>query len=63
MVDVPVPRFRKCWTQTLASLNSQSHAITKKYPKAGYVALQVHKIPKKIGMIARCKPDKVRGSP
>jgi hypothetical protein len=40
MADVPVPGFRKYWTQKLASLKSQCHAITSKYPEAASVVQQ-----------------------
>jgi hypothetical protein len=43
MPDVPVPEFRKYWTQTLALLNSQCHAIMNNYTEAGTV-VQVHKV-------------------
>jgi hypothetical protein len=42
MAGVPVPGFRKYWTQKVASLKSQCHAITKKYPAAASVVQQVH---------------------
>jgi hypothetical protein len=44
MADVPVPVFRKYWTQKLASLKSECHAITNKHPKAATVVQQVYKI-------------------
>jgi hypothetical protein len=51
--DVPVPGFRKYLTQTLASLNSQCHAITHKFSEAGTVA-QVHKVLSDIEILAGC---------
>jgi hypothetical protein len=58
MADVPVPGFRKYWTQTLALLNSQCHAITNKYPEAGTVVQQVHKVLNniEIEILAGCTP-------
>jgi hypothetical protein len=58
MMDVPVPGLRKYWTQTLASLNFQCHAITNKYTEAGTV-VQVHKVPNDIEIYARCTPTKM----
>jgi hypothetical protein len=55
MADVPVLRFRKYWTQTLTSLNSQSHAITNKYTEAGSVVQQVHKVLNDIEILAGCR--------
>jgi hypothetical protein len=59
MVDVPVPVFLKYWTQKLASLNYQCHTITKKYPEAGSVVQQVHRVLNEIEIVARCTPTKV----
>jgi hypothetical protein len=62
MADVPVPGFRKYWTQKLASLNSQCHAIINKYPEAGSV-VQVHKVLNEIEILAGCTPAKVGENP
>jgi hypothetical protein len=51
--------FRKYWTQKLESLNSQCHAITKKYPEAGSIVQQVRKILNEIETLATCTPAKV----
>jgi hypothetical protein len=63
MSDVPVPGFRKYWAQKLASLNSQCHAITKKYPEVGSVVQKVHTVLNEIEPLARCTPAKVGASP
>jgi hypothetical protein len=63
MVDVPVPLFRKYWTQKLELLNSQCHAITKKYPEAGSVVQKVHKVLNEIETLARCTAAEVEESP
>jgi hypothetical protein len=52
MADVPAPGFRKHWKHTLASLNSQCHVITEKYPDAGSVVQQVHKVLNGIEILA-----------
>jgi hypothetical protein len=59
MADVSVPGFRKYWTQKLASLKSECHAITNKYPEAASVVQQVHKLLSDIEILAGCTPDKV----
>jgi hypothetical protein len=59
MVDIPVPVYRKYWTQTLELLNSQCHAIKKKYPEAGSVVQRVHKVLNEIETLAGCTPAKV----
>jgi hypothetical protein len=59
MADVPVPGFWKFWTQTLTSLNSQSHAITNKYTEAGSVIQEVHKVLNDIESLAGYTPAKV----
>jgi hypothetical protein len=58
IVDVPVPVLRKYWTQKMESLNSQCHAITKKYP-----VQQVHKVLNEYETLAGCRPASVGGSP
>jgi hypothetical protein len=63
MVDVPVPVFRKYWTQKLASLNSQCHVITNKYPEAGSAKQKVHKVLNYIEILAGWTPAKVGDSP
>jgi hypothetical protein len=60
MADVSVPGFRKYWTQTLASLNSQCLAMTNRFPEAGSV-VQVHKVLNDIGILAGCTPEKGGG--
>jgi hypothetical protein len=63
MADVPVPGLRKYWTQKLASLNSQCHAIMNKYSEAGSVVQQVHKALNDIEILVGCTQAKVRESP
>jgi hypothetical protein len=58
MADVPVPGFRKFWTQALASLNSQCHAITIKYLEAGIV-IEVHYVLSDIENLAGYTPAKM----
>jgi hypothetical protein len=45
--------------RSLASLNSQCHVITNKYPEAGTVVQQVHKVLNDIEILAGCTPAKV----
>jgi hypothetical protein len=59
MVDVPLPVFRKYWTQKLESLNSQCHAITKTYLEAVSVVQPVHKVLNEIETLAGCTLAKV----
>jgi hypothetical protein len=59
MADAPVPGFREYWTQTLASLNYQCHAITNKYSEAGTAVQQVHKVLSDIEILAGCTPAEV----
>jgi hypothetical protein len=59
MADVPVPGFRKYWTQKLALLKSERLAITNKCPEAAAVMQQVHKVLKDIVNLAGCTPAKV----
>jgi hypothetical protein len=54
-----VPGFWKYWTQKLASLKSESYAITNKYPAAGSVVQQVHKVLRNTEILAECTPAKV----
>jgi hypothetical protein len=63
MEGVPISGFRKYWTQKLASLNSQCHAITKKCPEAGSVVQQVHKVLNEIETLTTCTPASVEESP
>jgi hypothetical protein len=63
MTGVPVPGFRKYWTQKLASLNSQCHAITNKYSEAGSVVQQVHKVLNDVEVLAGYTQAKVGESP
>jgi hypothetical protein len=57
MVDIPVPEL-KYWTQRLASLNSQSHVITNKFPEGGAVVQEVHKALNDTEILAGCTPAK-----
>jgi hypothetical protein len=59
MADVPVLGFRKYWTQKLASLKYECHAITNKYQEAASVVQQVYKVLSDIGNLARCTLAKV----
>jgi hypothetical protein len=43
MVAIPVSGFWKYWTQKLALLKSECHAITYKYVEAASVVQQVHR--------------------
>jgi hypothetical protein len=63
MADVAIPGFRKYWTEKLASLNSQCHAITNKYPEAGSIVQQVYIVLNDIEILAGCTPAKVGESP
>jgi hypothetical protein len=62
MADVPVRGFPKYWSQTLASLNSQYHAIKNKFREADSVVQKVHNIISDIKIFAGCIPTKVGGS-
>jgi hypothetical protein len=44
MADVPVLGFQKYWTQKLALLKSECHAIMSKYPEANSIVKQIYKI-------------------
>jgi hypothetical protein len=59
MVDVPVPKFRKYWTPKLASLKSEWHATTHKYPEAASVVQQVYILLSDTENLARYTPAKV----
>jgi hypothetical protein len=59
MADVPVPGFWKYWTQKLALLKSECHAIMNKYREAASVVQQVYKVLSDIENLARCTPAKV----
>jgi hypothetical protein len=59
MADVPVPRFWKYWTQKLASLTSECHAITNKHVEAPSVVEQVHRVLSDTENLARCTLAKV----
>jgi hypothetical protein len=59
MAKVPVLEFQRCWTQKLASLKSECHAIMNKYPKADPVVQQVYKVLSDIENLARCTPLKL----
>jgi hypothetical protein len=62
MADVPVPGFRKFWTQKLASLKSECHVITNKYPGVTSVVQQVHKVLSDTEILSGCTQAKVGGS-
>jgi hypothetical protein len=57
--DGPVPGFRKYWTQKLASLKYEYHAILSKYPEAASVIQQVYKVLGDIENLAGCTPAEV----
>jgi hypothetical protein len=60
MADVPVPRFRKYWTQTLASLKSQCHGTTtNKYPETASVVQQAYEVLSDIEKLAGFTPAEV----
>jgi hypothetical protein len=59
MADVPVPGLRQYWTQNLASLKSECHAMTNKYPEAASVVQQVCKVLSDIENLSGCTPTKV----
>jgi hypothetical protein len=61
VADVPVSGFWKFWTQKLASLKSECHAVTNQYPEAASVVQQVYKIFSDIENLARCTLAKVGG--
>jgi hypothetical protein len=44
MAEVPVPGFRKLWTQELTGLKYKYHAIRNKHPQAAYTVKQVYKV-------------------
>jgi hypothetical protein len=62
MVKVPVPGFQKYWTQNIASLKSEWHAIISKYPEVASVVQQVYKVLSDNEYLARCTLAKVRES-
>jgi hypothetical protein len=62
MADIAVPGFQKYWTQKLASLKFECHAIMNKYPEATSVVQQVHKVLSDIENHAGCTPDKMEES-
>jgi hypothetical protein len=59
MVDVPIPGFQKT-LDTGASLKSECHAITNKYPETASLLQQVYKALGDIENHVRCTPAKVR---
>jgi hypothetical protein len=59
MADIPVPGIRKYWTQKLALLKSECHAIMSKYPEAASVAQQVYKVLGNIQNLAGYTPTDV----
>jgi hypothetical protein len=62
MADVPVPGFRKYWTQKLASLTSECHAITNKHSETASVVQQVYRVLSDTENLARSTLAKVGGS-
>jgi hypothetical protein len=62
MTDVPVLGFQKYWTQKLASLKSEWHAIMNKYPEAASKVQQIYKVLSDTENFARSTPAKVRES-
>jgi hypothetical protein len=62
MADVPIRGSRKYWTQRLASLKSESHTITNKYPAAASIVQQVHKVLSDIENLAGCTQARVEES-
>jgi hypothetical protein len=60
MADVPVLGFRKHWTQKLASLKSESHGTTNKYPEAAALVQQVYEVLSDTEILAGCTPATVR---
>jgi hypothetical protein len=62
MAEVPVQEFRKYWTQKLASLKSECHSITNKYPQAASVVQQAYKLFSDIENLARITLVKGGGS-
>jgi hypothetical protein len=56
---LPVPGFQKYWTQNLASLTSECHAIMNKYPEALSVLQKVYKVLSDIENLGRCTLAKV----
>jgi hypothetical protein len=59
MADVPVPRFQKYWTQKLASLKTESHAIMNTYPEATSVEQQIYRVLSDIENVGGCTLAKV----
>jgi hypothetical protein len=59
MADVPVPGFRKYWTQKLASQKSECHAIMNNYPEAASLMQQVYEVLIDIQNPTRCTPTNV----
>jgi hypothetical protein len=57
----PSTGLQKYWTQKLASLKSQCHAIMNKNPEAGSVVQEVHKALNDTEILARCTQAKVGG--
>jgi hypothetical protein len=55
----PVLGLRKYWIQKLASLKSECHAITNKYPEAASIVQLVYKILSDNENLARCTSAKV----
>jgi hypothetical protein len=61
MADVAVLGFWKYWRHKLASLKSESHAITQNYPQAAALVQQVHKVLNNTDIIPGCTLAKVWG--
>jgi hypothetical protein len=55
----PSTGFRKYWRQELASLKSESHVFTNKYPEAAAVVQQVHNVLSDIEILSGCTSAKV----
>jgi hypothetical protein len=62
MAVFTVQAFRKYWTQKLAALKSECHAIAEKYSEAASVVQQVYTVLSDTENSAGCTPAKVRES-
>jgi hypothetical protein len=61
MVYIQVLGFWKYWTQKLASLRSECHAITNKCPEAASVVQQAYRVLCNTKKLDRCTPTKQGG--
>jgi hypothetical protein len=59
MADVPVQGFRKYWRKNSASLKSEFHAITNKYPEVDSVVQEIYKFFNDIEILTGCTPVNV----